>query len=97
MCREFFNVMRGFKPSDEPRPFRHIDFAKADEGRHLVPIAPHRALHVLKPAHQRVAGYLQEARRLPKSEERCIKQIVAGRLLMSANQIGQMDKPGRHA
>ena len=89
--------MRGFKPSDESRPLRRIDFAKADEGGHLVPIPPHGALHVLKPSHQRIGGDLQEARRLPKSEEGCVKQIVAGRLLMSANQIGQVEKTGRHA
>ena len=89
--------MLRFEPGDEPRPVRRLDFAKADEGGHLVPIAPHRALHVLKPAHQRIAGDLQEARRLPKSEESGIKQIVAGRLLMAANQIGQVKKTGRHA
>ena len=60
-------------------------------------IPPHRALHVLKPSHQRIACDLQEARRLPQSQEGCVKQIVAGRLLMSANQIGQVEKTGRHA
>src|ERR1700722_13461038 len=89
--------MRGLKPGDEPRSLRRIDFAKTDEGGHLVPVAPHCALHVLKPAHQRVAGDLQEARRLPKSQESCIKQIIAGRLTMSANQVGQVKKTGWHA
>ena len=89
--------MRGLKLSDEPRPARRVDFAKADEGGHLVPIPPHGALPVLKPSHQRVACDLQEAWRPPKSHEGCVKQIVAGRLLMSANQIGEVEKTGRHA
>ena len=88
--------MLRFEPSDEPGPVRRLDFAKADEGGHLVTIAPHRALHVLEPAHERIAGDLQEARRLPKPEEGGIQKIVAGRLLMAANKIGQIKKTRRH-
>ncbi len=59
-------------------------------------IAPHRALHVIEPAHKRIAGDLQEAWRLPKPEKGGIQKIVAGRLLMAANQIGQIKKTRRH-
>src|ERR1700722_20030073 len=89
--------MRGFKPSDEPRPARRVDFAKADEGGHLVPIPPHRALHVLKSAHQRIAGDLEEARRLSEWQQGCIKKSESVRRSMSANQIGQVEKTGWHA
>src|ERR1700722_4922135 len=88
--------MRGLKPGDKSRPIRRINFAKAHEGGHLVSIAPPRALHVLKPAHQRVAGDLEEARRLSESQEGCVKKVVAGRLIMPANQIGKIEETGRH-
>jgi hypothetical protein len=95
--RQLFDVMLRFEPSDEPRPVWRLDFAKTDEGGHLVTIAPHRALHVLKPAHQRIAGDLQEARRLPKPKKGGVKKIVAGRLLVAADQISQVKKTVRHA
>ena len=88
--------MLRLEPGDEPRAVRRLDLAKADEGGHFVPVAPHRALHILKPTDERVARDLEKSRRFAMSEQSRVEQVVARRLSVSANEIGQAKKARRH-
>ena len=62
-----------------------------------MPVTPHRAFQAFQPPHQRVAGDLEKARVIAEAKEGAVKQVVAGRVAMPADDVRQLDKAAGHA
>ncbi len=90
--------MLGLEPGDErtlPAGTGHRP--EADEGRHLVEIAPDRTCHRLGPGHIRVALVGEECRLPLQTQQHAVEQREPARVAMADDRLRQFQEASRHS
>lgn len=89
--------MLGLEPGDEGTVLassRHGP--EADEGRHLVEVAPHRARHRLRPGDIGIDAVVEQRRLLLQAQQHAVEQGEAATVPVADHRLGQIKEAPGH-
>ena len=93
----FYDVVRRFKPGDEPFAIILLHFAKTDEGPHLMNVVPDRLVEVKGPRDVRINRDFEELRfAVSEPPDESIEQSPALIAAMERNKPRQIQKSLRY-
>ncbi len=88
--------MLGLEPGDVTGASIRFDLPKANEGVHLVHVAPHLLRHPLQALDQRIGAILHRLRLGAETEQQSVKQREPLRVEMADDRAGKLHERPRH-